>query len=299
MDIRMIREFLVLAECGNFLEASERLFISQSSLSRHIKSLEEELGAPLFDRTTRRVALNRFGELFLPYAKELEQIRQAYTAALRSQLDAISGSILIGSIPMMTPYGITDLLAQFRREHKNIQLQLADGDSLELLKRLKNGALDLAFIRSGLPDPKITGIPVAEDTLAAVLPVSHPLAARDSLALRQLRQEKLLLLSPDTLLYNICADACGAAGFAPKVEFTGRRERNLIDFVSKGMGIALLMKKAALTLLPEGLTIRELSPAVRSDILLAWNRERELAEPAREFIDFVRKTAAQIGPSLV
>lgn len=290
MDIQVIREFLVLAQCGNFLEASERLFISQSSLSRHIKALEEELGTPLFDRTTRRVALNRFGELFLPYAQELERTRQAYTAALRSQLDAVSGSILIGSIPTMTPYGITGLLAKFKQENKNIQLQLTDGDSLDLLKGLKSGSLDLAFIRSGLPDPKITGIPVAEDTLAAVLPESHPLAAQETIPIRRLRQEKLLLLSPDTLLYNICADACGAAGFTPRVEFTGRRERNLMDFVSKGMGIALLMKKAVLPLLPDGLTVRELSPAVRSDILLAWNRERELSEPAGKFLDFVRKT---------
>ena len=75
MEIDYIREFVVLTETENFLEAAERLFISQSSLTRHIKSLEEDLGMQVFDRTTRKVTLNNFGKLFLPYAKEISRIQ--------------------------------------------------------------------------------------------------------------------------------------------------------------------------------------------------------------------------------
>lgn len=64
MEIDYIREFVTLADVGNYMEAADILFISQSTLSRHIKSIEEDLGAPLFDRTTRKVVINDFGKIF-------------------------------------------------------------------------------------------------------------------------------------------------------------------------------------------------------------------------------------------
>ena len=74
MEIQYVREFLSLAETGSFFETAEQLFVTTSSLSRHIKALESEMGVTLFDRTTRKVTLNRYGKLFLPFAKEFARI---------------------------------------------------------------------------------------------------------------------------------------------------------------------------------------------------------------------------------
>ena len=86
MELSYIREFVVLAETGNYLEAADALFIAQSSLSRHIKSIELDLGSPLFDRTTRKVVLNGFGQAFLPYAKKMVEIQEEYENVLQSYL---------------------------------------------------------------------------------------------------------------------------------------------------------------------------------------------------------------------
>ena len=78
MEISYFKDFVILAETKNFWAASERLYIGQSSLSKHIKTLERELGAPLFTRTSRKVELTEFGELMLPYAQSLSRMQYEY-----------------------------------------------------------------------------------------------------------------------------------------------------------------------------------------------------------------------------
>lgn len=98
MEINYIKEFVVLADKRNYMEAAESLFISQSSLSKHIKALKTEIGFMLFDRTTRKIKLNEYGETFLIYAKQIVQLQYQYTTALINQSSQIQQS-LIASIP--------------------------------------------------------------------------------------------------------------------------------------------------------------------------------------------------------
>ena len=101
MEIQYVREFLSLAETGSFFETAEQLFVTTSSLSRHIKALESEMGVTLFDRTTRKVTLNRYGKLFLPFAKEFARIDEECTRAFATDQHEQTNTITIGSIPMM------------------------------------------------------------------------------------------------------------------------------------------------------------------------------------------------------
>ncbi|MCD8231072.1 MAG: LysR family transcriptional regulator [Clostridiales bacterium] len=101
MNIDYFREFIVLADCGSYIEASERLFIGQSSLSKHIMSMEKELGVPLFERTSRKVILTRFGELMIPYANRIVQAQFDYRHALQTEQESTRGRITIGTISIV------------------------------------------------------------------------------------------------------------------------------------------------------------------------------------------------------
>ena len=79
MDIDYIHEFVVLADTGNYMEAADKLFLTQSSLTRHIQKLEADLGVLLFDRSTRHIELNKYGNLFMPYARQISQLQKEYT----------------------------------------------------------------------------------------------------------------------------------------------------------------------------------------------------------------------------
>ena len=289
MEINYIKEFVILAETENFLEASDSLFISQSSLSKHIKTLEAELGVQLFDRTTRKVRLNEYGQTFLEYAKQIANLQYRYTTALYNQSAHIKESITIGSIPVMAPYHITDIIMKFIKENKKFYVNLIEGESAQLKEMMRQNKCELAFIRmSDDHDHEFIQVPYTEDSLAAVLPVDHPLACENSIRVEQLCEENFLLLQPESILYKICMQACEAAGFTPNIAFTGKRAENIVDLVEKGMGISLLMKKPIRYISDSKVAIVDIEPKITSQIKLYYKKNAPLSLAARHFIDCIQ-----------
>ncbi len=110
MELNYIKEFVHLAEVGNFLSAAEDLYISQSSLSKHIKAIETELNTPLFFRTTKKITLTEAGSVFLKYATEIAKQQEDYKKALNDLLNRDANSVNIGVLPTMAQYDITDII---------------------------------------------------------------------------------------------------------------------------------------------------------------------------------------------
>jgi DNA-binding transcriptional LysR family regulator len=288
VDIRHVKEFAVLAEVQNYLEASELLFISQSSLSKHIKALETELGAQLFDRSTRHVRLNDVGRAFLDFAKQVVALQYQCTTRIRALTVQQDHGLAIGSIPVMAPYGITDAIAAFRRENPNFSVSLIEGDAKALKQALEQNQCELAFIRDdGEDDPGFSKIPFATDTLAAVLPAGHPTVGRKTVRLAQLAGEDFMLLHKGSLLHDLSLRACRDAGFEPNVVFTGQRAENIIDLVGQGMGVGLLMRKAAKRLRNQGVAIIEVTPPITTYIKIYYRSDSDLTPTARHFIDSI------------
>lgn len=289
MELKYIREFVSLAETSNYFETAERLFITTSSLSRHIKALEEELGMPLFDRTTRKVVLNRHGRLFLPYAKQFVKIDDDCTMAFEEEVMYSKGAIGIGSIPMMKAYGISDILRQYRQNNKNVIININEADSTPLAEMLRKSEIDFAFLRNRhISVDEFDTIPIAEDHLVAVLPKAHPLAKQKTIAIDQLEGEALLLISKNSVMYKLCTDLCRAAGFQAKVVFTSQRAENLIELISQGTGIALLMSKPIAPILPEDLTRVDIEPRVTTTIFLAYLKNRRFNTACKRFLELVK-----------
>ena len=289
MELKYIREFVTLAETGNYFETAERLFITTSSLSRHIKALEEELGMPLFDRTTRKVTLNQHGRLFLPYARQFVQIDDECAMAFDEEAMYSKGAISIGSIPMMKAYGISDILRQYRQSNKNVIININEADSTPLADMLRKSEIDFAFLRNRhVSVDEFDTIPIAEDHLVAVLPKAHPLAKQQTIAIGQLENESLLLISKNSFMYRLCTDLCRAAGFQPKVVFTSQRAENLIELISQGTGIALLMSKPIAPILPEDLTRVDIEPRVTTTVFLAYLKDRKFNTACKRFLELVK-----------
>lgn len=286
MNIDHIAEFAVLARVGNYLEASELLFISQSSLSKHIQSMERELGVKLFDRTTRHISLTDEGRLFLPYARKIAGLRHEYTTALMQV--TTSGTLAIGSLPIMAPYGITDAIAGFQRNNPGISVRLVEGDGDQLKQMLISDEIELAFIRDeGDIDERFRRIPFTGDRLMAILPPDHPLAGHDTITLKELEPENFLLLPEGSAVHRLVLQKCKEQGFAPTVTYTGQRAENIIDLVSKGMGVSLLMEKPARSLSHGNVAIIEVQPIVKQAIRIFTKRERDLSRMATHFINYI------------
>ncbi len=285
METDYLKEFITLSETENYLQAAEELFISQSSLSKHIKALEIELGVPLFDRTSRKVELTSYGTSFLKCAQQILDIQYTFQRDLNSQLEAQQHTLRIGSIPLMAPYRITDIIMKYQRENEHCTINLFEEESCTLKELLRKNKCDLAFIREeGDSDTEFAKFPFTSDHLVAVLPATHPLADQPTLRLEQLKDENFLLLQPDSLLYSISTTACQRAGFTPNIAYTGKRAENIMDLVAKGMGVSLLMEKPILSLASSKISIIDIAPTISTNIYIYYKKNIPLSTAAKKFL---------------
>ena len=285
MDIDYIHEFVVLADTGNYMEAADKLFLTQSSLTRHIQKLEADLGVLLFDRSTRHIELNKYGNLFMPYARQISQLQKEYTTTFCNELNRERGTIRIGAIPVMAQYQITDILARFQQENRNFMLDIQEADSLKLIQMLRDEEIDFAVIReSDDASSAFCKIPITQDTLAALMPAGHPLAVKDHIELKQLYRDSFLLLGRDTFMYSLCVRECRSAGFEPHLAFTSNRVDNIIGLVSKGMGVGLLTKRPVMSANHSEIAVVDILPAITTTISLAYLPGKKLTAPQQQLV---------------
>ena len=285
MEINYLREFAVLAQTGNFLEAADILYSSQSTLSKHIKSMEAELGVPLFERTTRKVRISNFGELLLPYAKQITELRDEYTAILKSIIESSQETLNLGSIHGLAQYKITDVLINFKKSRPQSTLNVIQGSSRDLKEMLRQRKCEIAFIRDiDDVEEEFVKIPYVTDTIIAVLPITHPLARRKTIPLRMLKDENFLLEVPNTMPYILSVKACELSGFEPKVVFTDIDRENLIEMVSKGMGVSLILKQLLAFYSNPNVTLVDISPNVSTQIDLCYPKGVKLSDAANQFM---------------
>lgn len=300
MNTEFLKEFVVLAETKNFWEASERLYMNQSTLSKHIKSLENELGVDLFTRTTRRVELTSYGHTFLPYARTIARTEFEGTSAINRLQNVENGLLTIASIPSMPQYQITMFLAQFQQFHPETTVRITEDDSNNLTDYLLNETCELIFTREDkltfeknfLTNNQIMHIPYVKDRMVALLPKNHPLAGEESLTLQQLKDEHFCFIKEGSLMHDMCMEACQNAGFIPDIIFTSHRIDSILDMVTNQDCIALLMDKH--TEFPDNgptqinvpWTTVPILPEINSQISLCYRADNPLSDIAKKFVDF-------------
>lgn len=300
MNTEFLKEFVVLAETKNFWEASERLYMNQSTLSKHIKSLENELGVELFTRTTRRVELTSYGQTFLPYARTIARTEFEGTSAVKRLQNIENGLLTIASIPSMPQYQITMFIAQFQQFYPDTTVRITEDDSNNLLEYLLNGTCELIFTREDkltfeknfMTNNQIIHIPYIKDRMVALMPKEHPLSCEESVTLQQLKNEHFCFIKEGSLMHDMCMEACQNAGFIPDIIFTSHRIDSILDMVTNQDCVALLMDKHME--LPDNGPTRinvpwktiPVSPEINSQISLCYRTDKPLSNPAQNFVDF-------------
>lgn len=301
MDINSLKEFLALAETRNFWEASELLFMNESTLSKHIKKLENELQVPLFARNTRKVFLTSYGECLIPYARNIVEEDSRFREKLAEQIHAESENLILGVIPSMVQYRITDILVNFRKIHPEKTVQILEGDTNDLIEALIHRKCSMAFLRESYLHPidseLFEKIPYTKDQLCILLPADHPKAGRESLSLKELASEDFVVLDHGTLLNQLFRSLCQKSGFTPRIAMECKRIDSIFDLVAQHMGLSLLTNKHfdvsakigksnhhALCLVP-------LEPSIYSRTYLCYLKSAPLNIAAHEMISYIKKAA--------
>ena len=285
MEIRYLKDFLVVAETQNFLEAAAILFCSQATLTKHIQRLELDLGLKLFDRTTRKVSITKHGEMLLPYAREITDLNERLTELVREAKNESQQTLTIGSIPALAQYNITELLVSFKKMNPQATINVIQAGSEELEDLLRQKKCDLAFIRTyGEPAADFSHLSITEDELVALLPINHPLANQKVISLDKLCHESFVLIPENTMLHRLSVQLCQASGFEPHIVFTDHRLENLLEMVINGMGVALLMRKLAEYTAQSKAAIVGIEPTVITRLDLCYLKKSEPSLVSKQFI---------------
>ncbi|MEU6831796.1 LysR family transcriptional regulator [Nocardia beijingensis] len=280
MELQQMRYVVAVAETNSFTRAAERCLVVQSALSHQIARLERELGARLFERTSRRVRLTPAGAAFLPAARQCLDAAERAVAEVAAAVGEVRGRLAVGLIPTVAAVDVPEALREFRRRHPQVRISLRVGASEELVEQVEQGAIDVAFL--GLPTtarPRgVVAHALARDRLVAVVAPDHPLAGERSTDLRTLSSEVFVDLPAGTAGRLQSDQAFAAAGLDRDVAFEVTSADYIARLVRPGLAVAMLPSAYVPQL--EGVTTVEVTDAPARVEHVIWSRSRTPAATA-------------------
>jgi len=292
MELRQLRYFVAVAEELHFRRAAERLHIAQPPLSLTIRTLEEELGAKLFERAKRRVTLTAAGRTLLEEARAiLEHVARterkvahvASGGADRLEIGFL-GAAMFGDV--MSP-----LLARFHQAWPNVPLMLEQMSTEAQLEALCEGRLDIGFARPPNPEllpPGIVARRVQHEQLLVALSSDHPLARRGRIEIAALKNEPFVIptrhLSPG--IHDKVRELCAHAGFSPRVVMEVHQVTTVISLAAAGIGVAVVVAGVRRASIP-GLAFVEIADEGAFIDLLLIHRDGDMTAAVRNFIDLL------------
>ena len=274
MNLRQLRQFVTLAETGNFHRAAEMLHMAQPPLSVSIRKLEEEMGEALFERRSPGVFLTTVGEAMLADARltlfHAEQCRQAVMDARQGQ----GGLLRMGIIGSATYALLPELIPSLRERFPKIELELTEATSSEILDGLVSRRFDVGFVRYPVLHPApFELLPMDRDDFVLAVSEHSPLAAHDAIALSDAARQPFIMYPQDKVpgLSTLALMRCQLSGFTPRVAQEAMQVQTIMSLVASGLGVGLVAGVARLVM-PRGvkcLALTDNPPGFHVGIALA------------------------------
>jgi DNA-binding transcriptional LysR family regulator len=298
MELRHLRYFIAVAEEGHITRAAERLRMQQPPLSRQIKAIEQEMDVQLFRRKARGVELTDAGRAFLDDARAmLGHLDRAFDTARRIARGE-QGRISVG-YTLFHPV-VPRVIREFRQAFPLVSLTLEESSPYDLIERMQNDKIDVAFITLIADQEGVAIEPLLEEPRVVALPSGHPLARSENggdtaLSLKSLAGETFTFLgrphSPLPMAANAVVAACQAAGFSPRVGQIVPNNRSRLNLVAANLGIALIAASLQRNNI-EGVVYRRLKRAKQLKIPLNLvSRRGDPSAVVTQFLKLAKRTA--------
>ena len=282
--------FSKVIEVGSFTQAAKALGYSQSAISQTVKALEEELGTALVFRGKEGVSLTADGEGYLPYIRAICGAQEAL-AQKKRELQGLENCVIrIGSFTSISRNILPQLMQQFKLAYPGAHFELLQGDYGTIGQWVREGTVDFGFVNV----PSSAGLtvqPICHDSMMAILPPDHPLAAQDRVSLAQLAQEPFILL--DEGAHSMALEAFARQRLVPHIEYKVSDDYSILAMVKQGLGVSILYS-LVLTHFVQGVAVRPVEETMDRTIALAVRNWETLSLAARRFSAFALKYAASI-----
>jgi DNA-binding transcriptional LysR family regulator len=286
--LRQLQFFVAAAEAGSVSGAARALSISQSSVTEAVRALEDDLGVTLFDRQARGLLITHKGSAFLRHARQILADVATARTAFRDEAETATGRLSLGVTSLVAGYVLSDILSRFRRAFPQVELNVIEDNGDYLQHLLIGGELDVAvLLTSSVKDRMALHVETLLVTPYRLwLPLGHPLAQQEAIALEELAGQPMIQLMVDEIEEST-RRLTAALPVKPEVAFRTRSVEAVRSLVATGAGLAILPSLVYRPWSLEGdrIEIRDVSgdlPTVQ--VGLAWRRGAPLSPPALNFI---------------
>jgi DNA-binding transcriptional LysR family regulator len=244
VDLRQLEVVRAVAETGSFTAAARRLHVSQSAVSRQVLLLEEELREPLFLRLGRKVRLTDAGEALLQLSRRvLTDIRET-AATIADRQAALKGTLRLGGGMTVCLHVFPDLLKEYRRKHREVEVKLTTGSTPQLVERVRAGALDVALLTLPIEGADLVQERVMREELLLVTHPSHPLARQRRLTPRDLHGRPCVLFEHGSSTRRVIDEMFEREQIQPRIVMETENVEILKALTASGMGMTIVPYQA-------------------------------------------------------
>ena len=290
MNLKDLKYLVALADTGHFGKAAERTFVSQPTLSAQLKKLEEYLGVKLVERQPKNVQLTEVGRQVVVRARRMLDECDEIIALARSNTDPFAGKLKLGLIPTIGPYLLPRVMLKIRKALPQLGLMLYEYQTEPLLRRLRDGEIDLAILALPAQDDGMESRSLYQEAFTVALPANHALAGKAAIKVADLKGHTLLLLEDGHCLRDQALEVCSRIDVREAEDFRATSLETLRQMVIAGLGITLLPEMAVDAPFgsQRGLVVRPFAkPTPMRTVGAVWRKSSTRAEAVAAVCDVI------------
>ena len=287
MNIKQLETFTTVANHLSFTKASEEMFITQSSVSKMVKSLEDELSVQLFHRAPQ-IQLTDAGKELYRHSVDILSMLNNIPIEIGNLSELKKGKVKIGIPPIIGSSFFPAVIGSFKSEYPEIEINLTEVGSKIILEGLDKGNLDVGIVCSYPSEKEDYHIyPLVKSPLMVGVHADNPLAQKENLSFADLKDESFVLFKEDFSLYDSIIEGCNQNDFSPKIICNSSQKDFILEMVASKMGITCLPHISCAHVTEQNLKFIPLvNPKIFLNLLITWKRSRYMSHASREWIRF-------------
>jgi LysR family transcriptional regulator, low CO2-responsive transcriptional regulator len=290
MDFDQLETFLEVARHTSFSRAAEKRFRTQPAISSQIRSLEEEVGARLFDRSGGKVALTAAGKLFQQYAEQTLDARKTMLITLAEMERIPRGEIVVGANEGTCLHILPEVFAEFKKLYPNVGVQISRLERAKIMESIIDNSVDFGVVSAPVDDKRLTVVNIHRDELVIIAPPGHSLSRMKQAAIADVVPFPLLLPKigrTRDALENLFHER----HLKPKISMELDSSELLKRFVAADVGIGFIARSNVMEDVKAGVlaAIAMADASIRRDLALVFRKDKALSRAALAFIEIAVK----------
>lgn len=286
LTLNQLSYFVEVVRQRNFTKAAENIFVSQSTLSKSIRNMEEELHVKLIDRTTKGFTLTPEGKLFAEYAERILRFYESQLRDFKLCLNTVDKTLNVGLPPSAGTAYFYAVIREFMNKCSDVKLNPIEVPSKGIVEALNNDDLDIGIVLEPFSDDSLIVRRAYSSNVMVCVNIKHPLAQKDTITFEELNEEPIIMISKDFMFHDLVMERFSNAGVTPNVIFETSQWDLEYEMVAENYGVCFL-PEILLAKQRDGRVkgLRIVNPEFPWILSLVYRKDKFISGPMKMFID--------------